>query len=196
VNATGDPDVPSPTPAQRASMAEAMLHNRFMLETHYESRERPVYNLVLVRKDGRLGAGLRAIQDDCAAIRAAEEAARAAVLRAPGPPTRPAGPCFFSRVNNRLEGGVTIDLLAIIVQGLLRQPVMDKTGLHGYFHVDFTAGVEPQLTVATPGTTVNEPGAVPSIFTALQEQLGLKLEAARASLRVLVIDRFERPSEN
>ena len=83
--------------------------------------------------------------------------------------------------------------LAQFLQGTAGRPVIDKTGLKGMYHVmmeyDRMAGIRgPALTAA--------PGAAPSVFIAVQEQLGLKLEPSRAMRDMLIIDRLERPTEN
>ena len=163
------------------------------MQTHDESRELPIYNLVIAREDKHLGEGLQGpLTEDCDAILAAEaEQARAAgqPLRPPLPGA-PLRPCSVRLQIPHLEGDVTMDALASVVQGLLRQPVKNATGLAGYYHVDFTAGFDlgPTPSTVTPDA--------PSPFTALPEQLGLKLERGRASFQVLVIDHIERPSEN
>jgi uncharacterized protein (TIGR03435 family) len=85
--------------------------------------------------------------------------------------------------------------------GMLRQyagrPLIDKTGLTGLYDVDLqfdmASGAPP--TNAAGGPAASEPG-IPSVLTALQEQLGLKLESAKAQLEVLVIDSIQKPSEN
>ena len=79
-------------------------------------------------------------------------------------------------------------LLGMLAQGLGR-PVLDKTGLVGRFDFDFKA--------APPNAAPNGPLAdLPPIATALEDQLGLKLERGRGSVDVLVIDRIEMPTEN
>jgi uncharacterized protein (TIGR03435 family) len=87
---------------------------------------------------------------------------------------------------------------------VLDRPVIDKTGITGMFdfHLEFapdetTAGVaSPFAPVGGPQGGPSDPAGGPSIFTALQNQLGLKLESAKASGEFLVIDHVERPSEN
>jgi uncharacterized protein (TIGR03435 family) len=89
-------------------------------------------------------------------------------------------------------------ILAIVLSNLLGRPVFDQTGIPG-FH-DFTLQVAREEQVASlVGSSAGAPGgsaAPSSIFTALQDQLGLKLEAKKGPVEVLVIDRVERPSEN
>ena len=84
-----------------------------------------------------------------------------------------------------MADGVPMSGLALALSPIVGRPVVDRTGLDGAF--DF------MLRFATDPTTDSR---FPLIFTALQEQLGLKLESGRASVEVLVIDRVERPTEN
>ena len=91
------------------------------------------------------------------------------------------------------------DLAGVMQTAVLDRPVVDKTGLAGRY--DFTLRWTPDesqfagLGVQVPPPS-NDPNAPPGLFTAIQEQLGLKLDAARAPTEVLVIDRVEKPSEN
>jgi uncharacterized protein (TIGR03435 family) len=86
--------------------------------------------------------------------------------------------------------------LATLLSGILRRPVLDQTGLSGVyeFTLEWTPEVRQTGPDATPPAPAN-PGA-PSIFTAVQEQLGLKLDAAKAPVEVIVVDNAEKPSEN
>jgi uncharacterized protein (TIGR03435 family) len=84
------------------------------------------------------------------------------------------------------SGGVTMAMLADQIDTLAGRVVLDRTGLPGRY--EFT------LRFARPGTTSTAPTDPPEIFTALQEQLGLKLEADRAPIETLVIEHIERPS--
>ena len=86
-------------------------------------------------------------------------------------------------------GATELAPLVGMLAGALGRPVIDKTGLTGRFDIDFRA--------APPGGREGSPGAaLPPIPTALEDQLGLKLERCRGSVEVLVIDRLEMPSEN
>ena len=83
---------------------------------------------------------------------------------------------------------------------LVGRPVIDKTGLTGSYY-DFTLRWTPDLGGGIPGLSPGGPGTpqppadpdAPNLFTALQEQLGLKLENARGPVEVVVIDRIEKP---
>ena len=82
--------------------------------------------------------------------------------------------------------------LVNLLQGFARRPVVDKTGLKGLFDFRLQFVMEAS---ATPAIPASEPGA-PSFFTAVQEQLGLKLESAKSAVEVLVIDFAQKPSAN
>src|SRR5262245_52638422 len=88
--------LPTATAEDRIAMMRAMLADRVKLLVHVENREQPVYDLVLARSDGRLGAGLTPIDTDCAAKLAAERAAAEGALQAgtPSPSSRPGMPDF------------------------------------------------------------------------------------------------------
>jgi uncharacterized protein (TIGR03435 family) len=165
-----------PTPEQLQVMLRQLLADRFKLAAHYETPERPIYNLVIARSDGRLGPQLHHVDIDCEAYR------RGAIVRPPADPM----PCSFRMSGGgsmtMVSGGRTMQSLADTLKGAAGRPVFDKTGLTGYYAFKLEYG-----------------GAGPddlSVFTAVQEQLGLKLEAARGPVEVLVVDHIEHPTEN
>jgi uncharacterized protein (TIGR03435 family) len=204
------------TPEDRAAMIRAMLADRFKLVAHVERVDQPVYDLVLARSDGKLGSGLTQLNVDCAAqvaaARVAAEAARGAGTPPPPPQrpdyTAPMPPCTLrsvgaslrdafgdklGRLGDILEGEGTMDALAGALRLGTGRFVVNKTGLPGSYRVnmnyDMMAGMRGPA-AAPP------PDAVASVFTAVQEQLGLKLESSRALGERLVIDRLERPTED
>ena len=80
---------------------------------------------------------------------------------------------------------------------LLERNVIDHTGLTGAYDVHLRWAVDPPSAPAGPNTTPSSDVTGPSIFTALQEQLGLRLESQKTSIEVFVIDRVEKvPAEN
>jgi uncharacterized protein (TIGR03435 family) len=187
----------NPTQEQRAAMMQAMLAERFKLLVHVESREQPVFNLVLARTDGRLGPGIKSSEYDCAALQAAQRAAAEAAAAAgiPLPPTRidPSAPrpCVPFMSGDRMEGDMTPATLANFLRPAAGRFVVDKTGLTGSYRLTLT--FDRMAGIRGPST---DPSAAPSVFTAVQEQLGLRLESSRAMRETLVIDRLERPTEN
>jgi uncharacterized protein (TIGR03435 family) len=165
-----------------------LLKDRFRMVAHTETREMPVYNLVLARNDRRLGPSLKETSAEC---RAAMEARLAAPQRGASPPTA-SGACPPPGLNVGLlsQGGIQMATLAQGLTQIVGRPVIDRTGLTGYY--DYTLTWMPQPGIGPPGPPV-DPDA-PSVFTAVQEQLGLKLESARGPVEVVVIDRLQKPT--
>ena len=171
-------------------MLRTVVEQRFGVKTHNEQREGDVYTLTYARSDRKTDAGLRQVPEACAA--ALKELTGAA------PPPRRTGPppCSFGGPPGRLIGtGVTIAMFADVLSGNVGRMVVDRTGLQGGFDIELT--FDPSSAAKAPPGAPPGPVAIddskPSIFTALQEQLGLKLESTRGQIDVLVIDRAERP---
>lgn len=172
---TGQPEAQGlPNQVQLKAMVQKLLTDRFGLAIHRESRVLPVYALVPGEKGPKL------TKND----------------------SNPNGlPSLMFRGLGVLPAlNATMSDLASVMQGaVLDRPVVDKTGLSGRF--DFTLTWTPDdsqfaglgVRVPPPSTDVNAP---PGLFTAIQEQLGLKLESTKASVEVLVVDKVERPSQN
>jgi uncharacterized protein (TIGR03435 family) len=200
------------TDDQRAAMMKAMLAERFNLAVHVEQREQSNFDLVLARNDGPLGAGITRSDTDCEKVIAERTAAQAATPQV-GPPPRPdlkapPPPCSFRSLDSRtrntfgdgggaqgdlLEGEGTMAMLASLLRLSAGRVVVDKTGLAGSYRVRMTYD---QMS-ARRGPDVQIPdNAGPSVFVALPEQLGLKLESSKTMVDTLVIDRLERPTEN
>jgi uncharacterized protein (TIGR03435 family) len=181
-----------------AEMLRNLLADRFKLTVHVEPREIDVYALTLARSDGKLGAGLRKPAKDCEAVEAARKNAAAA-----GPPVQPAPPkpgerpecgALSSAMNGvaRLAtGGTLLSIIPTVIQSTVGRPVIDRTGLTGRWDIELEYSI-----TATPSTAADQANAPASIFTAVQEQLGLKLEPGKQRMDVLVIDRVEMPTPN
>jgi len=173
-------------------MMRALLAERFKVAVHLESKEGPIYAILLARSDGWWGPQLQKAAVDCAA----EARARG---NAPAPAFPPSGRprCGISVGPGIISaGGTTFGQFANLMSGVLRRTVVNKTALSGAF--DFDLRWTPDQPVQKPGaldTPAVDPNG-PSIFTAVQEQLGLKLESQKGPVDLLVIDRAERPSEN
>lgn len=177
----------NPTRDEIRLMLQTLLRERVRLAVHYETHERPVYALVVARDDGRTPSALVRSTIDCDAVNAARREGR--TLDVPGP-ANGARPCVWQSsygpdgVTVRF-GGLPLSRLGESLGDVDGRIVIDRTGLTGGFEFTLRFNQMP-----TPD------GDIPSLFTALEEQLGLKLEPARAPLQVLAIDHVERPSEN
>ena len=158
--------------AQMKQMLQSLLAERFQLRFHRETREGPVYVLLVGKNGSKL---------------------------------QPAAESYNSGINSGRSGDTgksTMKGTNITTQGLaeslaarIGRPVIDKTGLTGKF--DFDLAWVPDLTLSAGGADSPSPDASgPSIFTAVQEQLGLRLESQRGPIDILVIDRAEKPTEN
>jgi uncharacterized protein (TIGR03435 family) len=203
----------NPTADQRTAMLRAVLADRFKFVAHVEQREQPSYDLVLARKDGTLGRGLRPIETDCAKAIAERTAALATggpppprefpnfdapppscTLRSVGAPLRARGATPPATPGSLLEGETTIPNLADFLRVAAARPVKDRTGLTGSYRV--TMNYDDLFRVRRGPDIDPVPDAAPSVFVALTEQLGLKLESSKTMVDTLVIDRLERPTEN
>jgi uncharacterized protein (TIGR03435 family) len=183
---------PGSTPEQRAEMMRTLFAERMKLIAHVEERERDTFALVLARSDGQLGPQLKKSTLDC-------------TPRPPGSTPPPPPPDFFDTQSamNRcgglygqgsiVSGGITMDQLVVSLTGLAGRQVNNRTGLQGHyaFTLTFSASRRPGTSQEAPA-----PDDAPEFFTALQEQLGLKLQPEKSIVPFLVIDRIERPTEN
>ena len=150
----------------KEKMAQALLADRFKLVAHIETRELPIYELVVAKGGAKLGA---IEQTDS----------------------------FVNRWNNRIEVQ-TSNSVASFAEELSKdagRPVVDKTGIAGRYDLKLQWTPDDRVSSASSSDSVDAKSA-PSLFTALQEQLGLKLEPAKGPVQVLVIDHVEMPTEN
>ena len=179
-------------------MMQRMLADRFQLAVHTERRELPIYALTMARSDRRLGPRIRTAAIDCQAVMNAMMKQAQAGGAPPAPAQRPdGGPGCGMRLgpgSQLTAGGTSMAALARLLANPVGRLVLDRTGLTGGFDFDVEFAVDPAA-LAGAGAPAADANA-PSIFTALEEQLGLKLQAERAPVEVLVIDRVERPTEN
>ncbi len=181
--AGAEPITQPPTgPFVELLMLRTLLEDRFGLAVHFETREMPIYALMLARADGRLGPQLKRSEANCYAV----------TQVAPAPGAQPA--CSVRTGNGFTTAvGFPISSFPDYLAGHVQRSVVDRTGLTGTWDLSLTfmpdgfAGQTPPSPQETTG---------PSLFTALQEQLGLKLEASVGPVEVLVIDRAQRPIAN
>jgi len=172
-------------------MLRTLLEDRFKLVVHHESRQASVYALLLARRDGRLGSQLRRSDLDCRALLLARGDSPVPP-QAPG--ERPLCRADTTPGGSMSGGAVTMADFANVLARMTNRPVIDRTGLPGSFDLDlqFSPTGLPGAAPAGPDRSSSDDDR-PSLFTALQEQLGLKLESTRTGVDVLVIDRAERP---
>jgi uncharacterized protein (TIGR03435 family) len=172
---TGEPDQPGrPNLRQMKVMIQKLLADRFKLTFHNEKKELSAYAIVL----GKGGSKLTPSEGD-----------------PNGLPT-----LMFPKLGMLPGRNATMTDFAQVMQGaVLDRPVVDQTGLKGRF--DFTLTWTPDPTqfvgmgVKVP-PPADDPTAPPDLFAAFQQQLGLRLEAVKTPVSVLVVDKVEKPSEN
>jgi uncharacterized protein (TIGR03435 family) len=172
---TGQPDGEGqPSQKQWQSMIQKLLTDRFKLAFHREKKDLSVYALVVDKNGSKL------TKND----------------------TDPNGlPGLFFRGLGVLpaRNATMGDFAGLLQTAVLDRPVVDQTGLTGRF--DFTLTWTPDETqfgglgIRVPPPT-DSAAAPPGLFTAVQEQLGLKLDSTRAPVEVLVVDRVEKPTDN
>lgn len=192
-------------------LLRTLLADRFKLKTHTETRELPVYDLVLARSDGRLGSDMRPSKSDCS--KPDETVAQRGAALAKGDVTgvmgKP-GPCMVTTdasggpLNLMMRGdGQEMKQLIEILQQFTGRTVRDKTGLTGRYDFDMKMDLQMVLALARrmganiPAAAANIPRSDgSSLMTALHEQLGLKLESTRDEVTVVVIDSVEAALED
>jgi uncharacterized protein (TIGR03435 family) len=172
-----EPD-PNATDDDFLLMMQNLLKNRFSLKVHTETREMSVYVLAPAKNGLKLPD---ANPEPCLTF-ALKPNSRD--LR-----TDPQAGCAGMNVTPGLiaDERVSMAWFAAVLEGVLGRPLLDRTGFTGSFkvHLEFA-----------PVTNNDPESTKPSIFTALEEQLGLKLDSQKGPAEVLVIDHAERPSEN
>jgi uncharacterized protein (TIGR03435 family) len=185
------PADPPRTEDDRRAMLRALLVDRFGLKTHRERREIPIYALVMARKDGTLGPQLVRSTFDCEQWLVDKRPPAGAERPSPVMPGGKRPVCQLMATRFFITAGTqTVQQLTNALQALTGRPVADRTGLAGTFDFDlqWTSGpVAP-----APGTSPL-PDDGPSIFAALQEQLGLRLESGPDNFDVVVVDAVQRP---
>jgi uncharacterized protein (TIGR03435 family) len=178
-------------------MLRALLVDRFKLMVHHETRTLPMYALVLAKPDGILGSQLHRSTTDCASV----NAARGTASQRPPVPTQSGAP-QCGMVGGASPGGIrlagdsqSMPVLISALSGYAGRPVVDRTGITGLlsFTLEFALDQQPPPGQQAPDSS-NLPRDTPSLVTAVQEQLGLKLESRPGPADVVVIDHIERPT--
>lgn len=179
------PDGASTDRIEMMERLRRLLHDRFGLRTHTEPHETDVYVLVFARRDKRLGESIHSSTIDC---EPAAAATRLALSRGEVPSGLRCGVSFSVGPRERVMryGAMTLQQIAVGLAQLTGRMVLDETGLPGIFDVELRLNPDP----------LSSTSDAPSIFTATQEQLGLKLESRRARVPVMVVDHCEQPNEN
>ena len=172
---TAQPDQPGrPNDKQWKAMLQKLLTERFQLTFHHDKKELSVYALEVAKSGSKL-------------------------VKSQGDPNGLPS-MFFRGLGNLPAANATMqDFAGLLQSAVLDRPVADQTGLTGRF--DFTLNWTPDesqfvgMGIKVPPPS-DKPDAPPGLFTAVQEQLGLKLEATKAPVDVIVIDKVEKPSAN
>jgi uncharacterized protein (TIGR03435 family) len=214
---------PGPPPAVPAMLArvQTLLRDRFGMVARMETRDMPILALKVARSDGRLGPRLTSSTVDCGAINAAR--GRGPIEGRGGPPPDGrGGPPPQGRSGPPPEGpfaggpppvcggrggfgellinGLPIAQFVTQLAQLMNTVVVDRTGLTGGYDIELKWSPTPdQLPPGPPPPGVELPPIDPNgptLPTALQEQLGLKLDNERGPVQVLVVERLQRPAEN
>ena len=204
VRAQGKPDA---TVEEQQEMWRTLLADRMKLVAHYEMRDRPAYALTLARRDRTLGPQLKRSTIKCPRTdtSARDQLAPEALLQSMrnsaagrGDVTATMEGQLMSRCGDIFNSGTTLYAGAIdsrmivfairMVDPTLDRPVVDRTGLEGLYSL--------KLWASRPALVGPPPTDAPPLFSALEEQLGLKLTPVTIRDQVVVIDHIERPTEN
>jgi uncharacterized protein (TIGR03435 family) len=176
---------------QLPDLLRGVLEDRFKLQVHTEQKRLPAYALVRARQDGRMGPGLHPSAVDCAAMN--RERFVAAQEKGAVAPADVANCSSRTGPGTLLAKGITMRGLAdMLPSGDLERIVVDRTDLAGTFDVELR-WLPIVVDANPPGQPVSLPDA-PSLFSALQEQLGLRLEPREELVDVIVIDHIEHPT--
>ncbi len=181
---------PEFTQTMLRAMLQAMLAERFKVVAHHESKEMPVYDLV-VAKSGPKFKQSEALDAD-------------ELRQAPGRGMIGTNVGVVPGPSGTLYRGISMETLTqSILPGMAGRAVVDKTGLAGNYDLTLPdvkrllmAPLPPPEASRTPDEPLPPPGADETIFSVLVDALGLRLESARGQVDMLVIDHVERPSEN
>jgi uncharacterized protein (TIGR03435 family) len=201
------------TKEQFRLMLQNLLAERFGLQAHHESKEMPIYALVVAKNGSKLKESApAAVADEPQAMATTASGRPKFELGKDGFPILPLGTgVSMIMMNGRARSrwpGYTLKQLAVMLSGQVGKPVTDASGLTGKYDITLSwaddgarggAGNPPAPADggAFPVAGTPDADALPNIFAAIQEQLGLKLEAKKGMVDILVIDHVEKtPSDN
>jgi uncharacterized protein (TIGR03435 family) len=184
---------PPGLPPTWALALRSLLRDELHLTFHRDTEERPVYALMRARPDGRLGPNFRPAAHDCDALKTQAVAAARVGGPNPYPPnTDTTFACGLRSSTGRIvAGGFGLAEFRMRLANIVGRPVVDGGGLDGRWDILLTFTPDSRLRAGEPAAA-----DAPDLFTALKEQLGLKLEATRGPVDMLVIDRIERPASD
>ena len=170
----GLPDIEGhPNLKQSRLMFRKLLLSRFSLAFHNDSRELPAYAIQIAKGGPKLDV----------------------TTRKPGDSTNFSYNC---QVVLTVRNASIVDIAKGMQEVFIDRPVVDQTGLHNRYDFDlkWTPDESQSYCPSDPARVRDDPNAPPGLYTAMQEQLGLKLIPTKASIPVMVIDHLETPSEN
>jgi uncharacterized protein (TIGR03435 family) len=162
-----------PNLTQSRQMFQRLLVSRFKLAFHSESRELPSYAIQIAKGGPRLSLTTRKPSDST-------------------------GFSYNCQVMLTVTNASLADVAGGMQEAFMDKPVVDQTGLHDRydFNLKWTPDESQTYCPVDPAHSRDDPNALPGLYTAIQEQIGLKLVAAKASVQVMVIDHVETPSTN
>jgi uncharacterized protein (TIGR03435 family) len=163
-----------PSVEQWKTMMQKLLADRFQLSFHHDKKELPVYALVVAKTGSK-------------------------VTKSDGDPNGAPSLLFRGLGILPVHNATMADFAGVMQSAVLDRPVVDQTGLTGRY--DFVLTWTPDETQfaslgGAPPAPTDKPDAPPDLFTAIQQQAGLKFESTKAAVDVMVIDKVEKPSEN
>ena len=180
------PSLPGVGPDAFMLAMRTLLADRFKLTLHHEQREMNIYAMVLSKPAAGPGGGLKQSTTDCDAF--VQAATRGGFSwPAPGTPV-----CGLWGSPGQIRIGGSLSLLTNALSAITGRHVVDRTGLSGNWDLTLTFAADPRGQPA--GAEPPADPTAPSVFTALQEQLGLTLESTKGLVDVIAIDRVEHPT--
>lgn len=186
----------------RLLMLRTLVVDRFKLKMHTESREMALYTLTFARDDQRLGANITPSAIDCEARSRQPAPTPPPPAPGQGPPAMECGVSMGMTPAGAFlnAGGMQFRDLVRLISSNLGRPVVDKTGLTGSYNVKMqyqtTRPGLPGLPLPQTPAGSSAESTLPSLMTAVTEQLGLKLESGRGAVPIQVVDSVERPTED
>ena len=178
-------------PPERRQMVRRLLQERFALRTHTETRVMPIYELVLARRDGRLGPKIRPATVDCRPFLTGARPRDESPKNADGIPICMDGGSFRGGLLTPMLHGRPISDLVRTLEAALQRKVVDRTGLTGIYDIELS-----YVDQSFVGKGIGSDDDGPALLTALQEQLGLRLQSTRGPVDVLVVDTASEPTTN